>query len=156
VNSEILDNINSGRCHTLADTDYVLTEYSFTTEFSYIKEYTGRLLSCGYIPIIAHAERYGCFAKKPELTSEIAAMGAMIQVNADSILGIDGNALKKTCKKLLKKRLAHIVASDAHGTKERMSHMHECCQYVSKKYGEDYARELFFENAMRIIQEAED
>jgi protein-tyrosine phosphatase len=153
VNSEIIDNIGSGRVHTLADTDYVLTEYSYSSEFSYIKEYTARLLSCGYIPVVAHAERYGCFQKKPELAREIKSMGAMIQVNADSVLGIDGGGLKKTCKQLLKKRIADIVASDAHGTDERSTHMLDCYNYICKKFDEGYAEELFYENAQRIIDE---
>jgi protein-tyrosine phosphatase len=153
VNSEIIDNISSGRVHTLADTDYILTEYSYSSEFSYIKEYTGRLLSCGYIPVIAHAERYGCIQKKPELAAEIKSMGAMIQVNADSVLGIDGSGLKKVCRKLLKKRIADIVASDSHGTEDRANHMFDCFEYICKKYDEGYAEELFFDNPQKITDE---
>jgi protein-tyrosine phosphatase len=153
VNSEILNDINSGRVHTLAGTDYVLTEYSHSSEFAYIKEYTGKMVSAGYVPIIAHAERYGCFQKKPELIWEIKDMGAMIQINADSVLGIDGKILKKTCKMFLKNEMADFVASDSHGIKERANHMLDCCTYIRKKYGAHYAAEIFYENPEKIIDE---
>jgi protein-tyrosine phosphatase len=153
MDSEITENINSGRVHTLADTDYVLTEYSYSSEFFYIKENTTRLLSCGYIPVIAHAERYGCFQKKPELAWDLKDMGAYVQVNADSILGIDGKVLKKACRQLLKLEIADIAASDSHGTDERSNHMLDCYRYICRKYAKGYAARLFCENPHRIIDE---
>lgn len=155
VNSEILQAFQTGRCHSLADSDYVLTEYSYQTEFAYICQYTNQLLSCGYIPVIAHAERYACIQKKPELCAKLSAMGAIIQLNADSVLGIDGRIIKHICKKILKQRIAHIIASDAHGIKERPNHIGSCYDYVAKKYGEEYADKLFCHNPGKIVREAE-
>lgn len=151
VNSDIVKNLQSGRCKTLAGTDYVLTEYSYQTEYSYIEEQTHRLLSCGYIPVIAHVERYQCFQKKPVLCAELSDMGALIQVNADSVLGMSGWKEKQFCKKLLKQGWADIVASDAHDMSERASHMAICKTNIEKKYGEEYAERLFVKNPMRIL-----
>jgi protein-tyrosine phosphatase len=111
------------------------------------------MVSAGYVPIIAHAERYGCFQKKPELIWELKSMGAMIQINADSVLGIDGKTLKKTCKMFLKNEMADFIASDSHGIKERANHMLDCCTYIRKKYGAHYAAEIFYENPEKIIDE---
>ncbi|MGN0436606.1 MAG: CpsB/CapC family capsule biosynthesis tyrosine phosphatase [Wujia sp.] len=153
VDSQIMDNLSSGRCKGLGDTDYILTEYSYKSGFSYIEKTARDLLSCGYIPIIAHAERYACFADKPELVGELSAMGALIQINANSILGIDGSTMKKCTKKLLKKSLVDIVASDTHSTTGRTNNLAECFDYVSKKYGMYYAEKIFFDNPNRIIDE---
>ncbi len=154
VNSDITDAFLSGRCHALADGDYVLTEYSYQTEYSDMTRYTQQLLSCGYIPVIAHVERYACIQKKPELCAMLADMGAAIQVNADSVLGLDGRGTARVCRKLLKKGLVGVIASDAHGIKERPNHMGECYAYVTKKYGEDYAEQLFYRNPGRITEAA--
>lgn len=151
VNSDIIEKLQTGRCRTLAGSDYVLTEYSYQTEYSYIAEYTGRLLSCGYIPVIAHAERYQCLLKRPSLCGELKEKGAMVQVNADSVLGIDGRGAERFCKKLLKNQWADLIASDAHGRKDRRSHMEKCQKAVEKKYGMIYAKQLFIKNPMRII-----
>lgn len=151
VNSNIIEAFNTGRCETLAGGDYILTEYSYVSEYSYIQEYTHRLLSCGYFPVIAHAERYACLVKKPALCAELSNMGALIQINADSVLGYDGRAAEKFCKKLLKHQWADIIASDTHDRTERACHMAECRAHVEKKYGSEYAEILFVKNPRRII-----
>jgi len=151
MNSDVITYLQSGRCKTMADSDYVLTEYSYESEYSYIQEQTHKLLSCGYLPIIAHAERYKCFQKKPVLCAELSNMGAMIQINADSILGMGGFVEKQTCKKLLKQGWADIVASDTHDNDERANHMQQCRAHVEKKYGDEYAEILFRKNPMRIL-----
>lgn len=130
-----------------------MTEYSYDTEYSYIYEQTKKLLSCGYIPVVAHVERYACFLKKPKLCMELSNTGAYIQVNADSILGIDGRAGERFCRKILKNQWVDIVASDAHGEETRACHLGRCMEYVAKKYGEDYAGRIFEENPRKVIED---
>ncbi len=151
VNSELIDNIQSGRCRTLADSDYVLAEYSYQTEYAYMAEQTHRLLSCGYIPVIAHVERYKCIQKKPALCAELSDMGALIQVNADSVLGFAGWQMKHVCKIMLTHQWVDIIASDAHDLVERSNHMGLCKTNIEKKYGEEYAEFLFVQNPMHIL-----
>lgn len=152
VNSDIYEYLESKRCLTLAGSDYVLTEYSYETPFSRIKEYTQKLLATGYRPVIAHAERYACIFEDVTRCMELRQMGALIQMNADSILGLDGRKVAGFCKKALKKNCIDIVASDAHGIKNRVSHMGECYDRILKKFGEEYANRLFYENPMKIIR----
>lgn len=151
VNRGIVEAFREGRCKTLAGSDYVLTEYSYETEYSYMLEHTKRLLSHGYFPVIAHVERYKCLVKKPVLCAEISNIGALIQVNAESVLGLAGWQMERFCKKLLKQQWADIVASDTHDLSGRACHMRECRELVEKKYGFDYAERLFVKNPKRII-----
>lgn len=151
VNSRMIEALQTGRCLSLADGDFVLTEYSFETEYSYISGQTRRLISNGYIPVLAHVERYECLLKKPRFCAELSEVGAYIQVNADSILGLAGKTAEKFCRKLLKNRWADLVASDAHGKTERVCRLGECRDYVAKKYGEGYAKLLFQDNPQRIL-----
>lgn len=152
VNSYMFEYYRKGRCHTLADSKYILTEYTHATEFSYIRQMTEEALRYGYIPIIAHVERYECMVEDPERTDELRDMGAWIQCNADAVLGIDGRGPKKFCKKLLKAGYVDVIASDSHGIDHRACNMAECKKYVAKKYGEDYAEELFDGNPRRIFK----
>lgn len=151
VDHDIFDNLACGRVHSLADTHYVLTEYSYSSDLDRILRYTQELLMRGWHPIIAHIERYEVFQRKPLLVEEVVDAGAQVQVNADAVLGMDGRQLKKVTKKLLSHGLVDYIASDAHDLDERSTHMGECFTYVRKKYGEDTARTLFEENARRII-----
>lgn len=152
VNSSIIEYLQNGRCKTLANSNYVLAEYEYDTEYKYIKATVQELLLHGYIPIIAHVERYGCMQ---ELTcvDELKDMGALIQVNADAVLGIDGFKAKQYTKKLLKSGYVDFVASDSHGMKKRKNNLGKCRDYLYKKYDSQYVDEIMEENALAIIQE---
>ena len=152
VNSQITEAFDSGRCHTLADTKYVLTEYSYQSEFSYIYKMTEELILHGYFPIIAHVERYRCMVENINLAAELQDMGAMIQMNADAILGLEGWGSKRYCKKMLQEELVDLVASDSHGIAERVNHMRKCYEAIAKKFGEDYAKELMHDNPIKIFE----
>lgn len=154
VNSQVVETFQTGRCHALAGSDYVLTEYSYKTEYAYMVQYTHQLLSCGYIPVIAHVERYECIQKKPERCEELEDMGAWIQINADSVLGLEGWTLKHVCKKLLKMERVDVIASDAHGIRHRPNNLGQCYEYVTKKYGEKYADRMFYRNPGKVIADA--
>ena len=152
VNSQITQAFDAGRCHTLADTKYVLTEYSHQSEFSYIHKMTEELILHGYIPVIAHVERYRCMVENLDLAAELQDMGAMIQMNADAILGLEGWGSKRYCKKMLQEELVDLVASDSHGIAERVSHMRKCYDAITKKFGEDYAESLMHGNPIKILE----
>lgn len=151
VNSQMMENFSGGRCHTLADGKFILTEYSFHSEFSYVKQMTQEAIRFGYIPIIAHVERYAFVMDDPLCLEELKEMGALIQINADAVLGLEGRGAKKLCKVLLKDGLVDIVASDSHGINERACHMKQCYAYVARKYGKVTAEELFCENPAQIL-----
>ena len=108
-----------------------------------------------YKPIVAHIERYECMRKDIGFVEEMADLGALMQVNADSIIGKDGFGTKRYCKKLMKQDLLSFVGSDCHGTKERISRIGEAYDYVSKKEGDSYANQLFIRNPQKIIADAQ-
>lgn len=151
VNSQMIERLLSGSCLTLAGTQYVLTEYEYHTEYSYIRQNTEELLRQGMIPVIAHAERYRAMTEKVERAHELQAMGAYIQVNCDAVLGLDGREAKRYTKKLLKTGGVNIIASDSHGIEDRVCHMDRCYDYVSRKFGEDVAERLLETNPGRIF-----
>lgn len=154
VNSLMIEHIKEGRCHTMVDSNYVLAEYKPETEFSYIKASVQDLLLHGYIPIVAHVERYECMQdiKRVSLLREI---GVMIQVNADAIIGKDGFKVKGYTQKLLKKGCVDFVGSDSHGIHERRSNMGKCRDYLYKKFDEAYVDKILEVNPRKIIENEE-
>lgn len=155
VDSEMIEYISTGRCRSLGDGRYVLAEYSHNSEYRMIHSSVQELLSNGFTPIIAHAERYPMLVKDLDNVAQLHNMGCLIQSNADSILGVDGRMFKKICKKLLKNELVDIVASDSHGIEERTMHLKECQAYINKKYGTEYAKKLFEMNPKLVISSIE-
>lgn len=153
VDSRCVENLRNGRCLTLAGSCYVLTEYSHITEYPYIREMTGELLRNGFRPVIAHAERCSCMAEDIGRAADLRRMGALIQINADSVLGRSSRQEKQYCRRLLKEGGADIIASDSHNLSDRPCRMAECRKFVEKKYGAAAAGDLFRKNPEKILED---
>ena len=152
VDGDMLDNVRCGFCDTLAGSDYILSEFSGAAEFDYIRDNCYRILSAGYVPVIAHAERVISFRHKPKRLNELKEMGVLIQINADAVLGIDGHEMAAFTKMLIKKGIADVIAGDSHNLTDRPLHMQECYEFTSAKFGAGTARQLMYENPMMIIK----
>lgn len=155
VNSMMIEYIESGRVNTLAGTAYVLAEYKHDSEFEFIAKSVQDLLRNGYIPIIAHVERYMCMYEDLDHVDWLRDLGAMIQVNANAILGQEGLKAKGFTKKLLKYGYVDFVASDSHDLKKRVNNMGKCREYLYKKYDARYVDRILEKNAGEILQSIE-
>ena len=154
VATDMIDDFQEGRCHTLADTQYILTEYSHSSEWSFVHKMTREAIFAGYIPVVAHVERYECMASNIENVRTIRNMGADIQINASSVTGGGGKNVKKFVHSLLKEQLVDYIGTDAHRCEgSRVPNIRECSNILYKKYDEKYIDSILYGNAMdRIIQ----
>lgn len=141
----------SGRVKTINGTSYALIEFGTTSLKNEIIAGTAEIFRNGFIPIIAHIERYDVCRNDDALVNELLTMGALIQINADSVMGKNGHAIKKYCHRLLEAGCVHFVASDAHDKTSRPPHLRDCFLYIHKKYGAEYASQLFYHNAKAML-----
>lgn len=141
-----------GRVLSLNNSDYVLLEFSTVSLRSQVITGVAETLRHGFTPIIAHAERYEAFRSEIALADEVLDMGALIQLNANSVMGAQGFSTKHFCHRLLKEGKVHFIASDAHDAKTRPPLLRDCYLAVRKKYGAEYAAELFFDNVETVIE----
>lgn len=123
----------------LGNTKKVLLEFHPTQEDEDIAEAIHNMKALGYVPIIAHIERYE-YLKMTDYPL-IRKMGALIQVNAGSLLGVLGDKAKKLALKLIKMNLVDFIASDIHDF--RVNYMAEAYQMIEKKFSKDTADKLF-------------
>lgn len=129
----------------------ILLEFSFITDFETIKRGVTDCFLAGFQPIVAHVERYACIAEKPMLIKELREMGAYIQINADSLFASGRTNTRRCAKKLIKNYLVDFVASDAHNLTSRVPVLSAARDYVTKHCSEEYSRNIFRENAKKII-----
>ena len=153
ANVEMLDYLRSDKVYSMAGSRYVLTEFSSSTEEKYISDRIYELLSGGYRPIIAHIERYRCMHDL-DFVEHLVNKGALMQVNADSVIGKNGHAAKKYCGKLLEEELVSYIGSDCHGSKRRVTRIGDAYAYVTKKMGRQMADEIFIDNPQEILDNA--
>ena len=130
----------------LNQTKYVLLEFDYFEDFD-IAEVVYELKTMGYVPVIAHFERYSYAGI--EVAEEVKALGGLIQVNAESLVGKDKRSYLKKVKKLFNEGLVDFVASDVHDFRENM--LLKAFNFVSKKFGKATAQAVFNENAKMII-----
>ena len=149
--SDAVELLEQGEIPTMAGSSYVLVEFSPMDEFDYIRSGIYQLMAGGYKPILAHAERYKGVNASPARAEELESMGCCIQVNADSIMGANGWQIKRFTRSLLKKRLVHFVATDAHNSRRRAPYLMNCARYIGRHFGENYMRQMLQVNPSRII-----
>lgn len=152
--SDCPDKLNSGKCKTLGGSRYLLIEFNPGENYSIMKQALTSLTSSGYVPILAHCERYACLYSTTKRAEELCDFGIKLQSNANSIIN-SSYFVKRFIAKLLKKELIFAVASDAHDTSARRCRLGECFDYISKKYGDEYASRLFIQNPAKIFNTAE-
>ncbi len=152
ANMDMIDTLNRIQRPTMGMGRAVLVEFSDRWNYEAIKERCYALLSNGYDPIIAHIERYSALLNHLDRVEELVNMGAYIQINADSFLGIHGLKIKMFANKVMKHDLLHFVASDGHNMTNRKPNIGPCVEYIEKKMGTAYVKKIFIDNPYRIIE----
>jgi protein-tyrosine phosphatase len=74
-----------------------------------------------------------------------------IQVTAGSLLGDFGTAPFDACEEFFRRRLIHLVASDAHSLDRRPPRLAAARERVRKDWGEDAAKGLFESNPRAVL-----
>lgn len=146
--------LKNGLCRTMNNTRLVLVEFFEEEAEAEITKAVQMLLNSGYVPIIAHAERY--FKLSYERIAELRNNGVLVQVNArKNFLGFDFTE-KKRLKTLLSAQLVDFVSTDAHNLSSRAPFLPEFYKIVSQKYGVEYAESIFRINAEMLIGATEE
>lgn len=143
---KLLSKFDSGEALTLAGSKYVLLEFSYSNRTD-VAEICYKFKRVGYMPIVAHIERYPYLTQ--EDYTEIKSVGGMIQINSSAIVGKDKQEIR-TAKRLFALDCVDFVASDFHHFRE--NNMDMAVMPIVKRYGEDTAKQVFYENAKKILQ----
>lgn len=148
--------LQEGKLCTLAGSRYVLVEFYPQEHYSYIRDGLYSLLAAGYMPVVAHVERYAQVCAKQEYLEELLEMGCYYQINAGSLTGNNGFSMKRTAWKIVKGQMAHFVGTDAHrAVGSRSVQLAACAKLLSKKCGEEYAERLLSLNARMVLRDEE-
>lgn len=135
---------------TLGGSKYILVEFSPYIETP-IEDIVYDISRMGWIPIVAHVERYP-YLKKDDYI-RIKKTGALLQTNTTSILGYDHKSVKKgIVTYLLKNKLVDIVSTDSHNLDIRKPNMKDAYESLIKHHDEDYLNQIFETNAKKIIE----
>ncbi len=149
--AELEQGLDEGSLLTINGSRYPLVEFAFDTVSDHIEQTLKRLIKAGYVPVLAHPERYRCVRRRPDILYRYEQMGVILQVNKGSILGEFGERVRKAAHWILRQRLAGAVASDAHDPLLRTPDLEEVWDALDFHYGTGCAELLLSENPCRIL-----
>ena len=155
VTNEIVQLLKDKKASTINNSRYVLYELPMHSKNMNDKEIIYRIVENGYVPIIAHPERYSYVQEAPEYVEELAEMGALFQSNYGSIIGMYGEKAKKTVKKLLKQNLIHFLGSDVHRTEQIYPKIPKILKKLNKIVSQEKLEELTTLNAQKVLNDEE-
>ncbi|MGE5615146.1 MAG: tyrosine-protein phosphatase [Bacillota bacterium] len=147
-----LDNIMSGQCNTLAGSRYVLIELPMAGILKNYENILYNILGNGYIPVLAHVERYEYFRSDLKVLKRFLEMGCVSQVNATSINGAAGKRVQKAARKILLRNMGHVVASDAHTDHIRVPRLRQAFETVRSWLDEERAENIFYVYPEAILE----
>lgn len=137
---------------SLNDGKYLLVEFGFGEDVDFVFFILEAILDEGYIPLVAHPERYHFVMRDPGLTYEWVRMGCALQVNRGSILGRFGRRVHDTAWRLLNHQVVACVATDCHRSGFRTPHMADVRDTLGEAYGSACPRLLLEDNPARILE----
>lgn len=145
--------LQKGEFPTINGSRYLLTEFPRAWDYRHFLPMLEEILSYGYVPVVAHPERYDAVKEDPRMVINWLDLGCHIQLTSGSILGKHGQRAKKAADFLLKNGLACCVASDAHAVEGRNNNLLEVQSYLSLYYSRQCAKALLWDNPMTIIRD---
>ncbi|MDE7423383.1 MAG: hypothetical protein K2N51_06785 [Lachnospiraceae bacterium] len=138
---DICSRLEDKKALTLAGTRYVLVEFSPDQSYTEIYQGMRELIQEGYVPILAHIERYDCLhrKKKRDKIQELIRLGVYMQMNVHSLH-------KRYCRKLVKDGYIHFLGSDSHNTKNRSPKMQEGLKQLGRMVTRKQMEKILIEN----------
>ena len=153
IDNDLVNMIKEKKVATLANSRYVLVELPVNSMDNNAGNVFFNLRSNGYIPIIAHPERYVYFQKHPEKVMDYIKLGCLLQGDYMSLLGKYGKKAEKTLKILLKNGVIKFMSSDIHHSYNDY-HIPEAEKRTLKIVkDENIVNKLFVENPESVIND---
>ena len=149
----ILQDLQGGRIPSMNGTRYVMAEFDIHEGNLEDARYClNSYLEEGWIPIIAHAERYCWTFATVENIRILKDMGCLVQVNYYD-LDEEPNFDIRTCaQNLLKAELVDMMGSDAHRSNHRPPKLVRGVRYIRENCRAEYAEDILWRNAERLLR----
>ena len=135
---------------TINGSRYLLTEFPVDASPALFQDTLESILDLGYIPLVAHPERYLSVCQMPQIVAPWLDMGCHLQLTGGSILGEYGKTVQQTAAFLLQQDLVACIASDAHGVHHRSNFLLDVYDHLCLRYSKHYAGCLMYETPMGI------
>lgn len=149
--NDVAQLIKSKKLLTLNNSIYPLVEFDFFERSDTVYRQLESLVAEGYVPIVAHPERYAFVHEDESAVYRLKSIGCLLQLNKGSINGSFGRNAFFSSRAILSDELADFVASDAHSPYMRTPFLEEAHEEVSIMTSYDYAELIFSQNPAKVL-----
>ena len=150
---DIISRLKEGDLMTYADNGrYLLLEFPFQSVIPGAEEMVYRLRLAGVTPVLAHPERIAYFMDNVDRLFQLVRLGALGQVTGGSVLGQFGEKSQQAATTMIRRNLAHIVASDAHDPSYRRPVLSEAAAEVERLFGAERSRAMVQDYPRAIVE----
>lgn len=140
---KLVERIKAGELLTINDSGrHIILELPDEALPQNIEEIISSLIFAGIIPIVGHPERNQAIRDNPEIICRLVGLGALTQLTSASLTGLFGSEIKKFSKFLLEHKLAHMLVTDAHSSRQRCPVLSEGLESLKEIVGEKAAMEM--------------
>jgi len=99
-------------------TGHLLVELPWLAEPPQLEQTLFRILSKGYIPIMAHPERYTFYSQQYKMYHRLKDIGCLLQMNLLAPTGYYGREVSKSAEYLRKNNMYDFVGTDLHNERQ--------------------------------------
>ena len=135
---------------TMAESEYVLVEFSLNEEYPNYADILGNLIEQGYKVILAHPERYLFFQRDYEILESLCGMGVLMQCNLGSFVRQYGKTVEKLAIRLAKENKIFAFGSDIHHLRGDNSIL-KAQKRLRKYYSESELERVLVKNPRLIL-----
>lgn len=147
----ILEKLDTGYYPTINGTKYVLTEFSPYILPQNARICLRRLLDSGYLPVIAHAERYRELISDTDFYPRQHNLGCLIQCNAYSFAQESNPLILAGARRLLREGLVDFLGTDAHRSNHRPPQAAAGLAWIREHTDDGYYQRITRDNARTLL-----
>lgn len=130
MDDELLGLVHSGEVIPFGKLNYLLVELPWSKPWFSYEEVLREIQAAGYVPIIAHPERYAWLMGNMKLYQKLKDMGMFFQLNLNSLNGLYGFQARMAAHQLIDAEMISFTGSDAH----YMGHVNELSKVLQNKH----------------------
>jgi len=150
------DNVQDALAHparyVIADTHYLLVEFSNYSIPQQITESFYKLAGLGITVILTHPERNPILRDNPQRVLEWVEQGCIVQVTGSALTGFWGERVRRAALWLFEHQAVHVLATDAHDMEKRVPILSTASETAADLFGEEVAKAVVEANPRAIIE----
>lgn len=147
---DMVRRLRAGELLSMADSRYVLVEFSPGVPYGNIYRGIRSLVTAGYLPVLAHMERYLCLRKEENL-KDLESGGCLFQMNYESLQGNLFHGEVRWCRRQAAAGRIHFLGTDMHRRDFRPPNITDALRWMEKYAEEGLLEEMAYINPLHMI-----